>query len=127
MGRKLDICLLASAALASLLVAPPTFAVTFNIPDGSLAAALDAYSISPVLKSLSPARPCKVSGQKAFPGTCLRILHCPEYIWNRIYDASRWSSIAIVRAASERSENSQDELTSIKLRRQRHPQPLLKQ
>ncbi len=122
MGRKLDICLLASAALASLLVAPPTFAVTFNIPDGSLAAALDAYSIQSGVEvsvsshALQGIRTKGVSGDMSSDFALSRILSGTGFTTRRA-----GSSIAIVRAASERSENSQDELTSIQLAQAKAP------
>jgi len=116
MGRKLGICLLASAVLASLLVTQQVLAVTFNIPNGTLAAALDAYSIqsgvevSVSSQALQGVRTKGVSGDMSSESALSKILSGTGFTARHA-----GSSIAIVRAASERSENVQDGNLGIQL------------
>jgi iron complex outermembrane recepter protein len=116
MGRKLDICLLASAVLASLLATQQVLAVTFNIPNGTLAAALDAYSIqsgvevSVSSQALQGVRTKGVSGDMSSESALSKILSGTGFTARHA-----GSSIAIVRAAAERSENVQDGNLGIQL------------
>src|SRR5580692_5802534 len=116
MGRKLDVCLLVSAMFASFLATQQALAVTFNIPNGTLAAALDAYSIqsggevSVSSQALQGVRTKGVSGDMSSESALSKILTGTGFTARHA-----GSSIAIVRAASERSENAQEESLGIQL------------
>jgi iron complex outermembrane receptor protein len=116
MGRKLDICLFASAVLSSLLMTQQVLAVTFNIPNGTLAAALDAYSIqsgvevSVSSQALQGVRTKGVSGDMSSESALSKILSGTGFTARHA-----GSSIAIVRAAAEHTENVQDGNLGIQL------------
>jgi len=116
MGRKLDICLSALVALVAPLAAQQAVAVTFNIPNGTLAAALDAYSIqsgvevSVSSQALQGVRTKGVSGDMSSESALSKILTGTGFTARHA-----GSSIAIVRAAAEHSENSQGEARGVQL------------
>ncbi len=97
-------------------------AETFDIPGGTLAAALDAYSaqsgvpVAIATQSLGNARTKGVSGDMSPDQALTRILSGTGFAIHRV-----GSSIAIVRSASEHSENVQDEVNSIQLAQAKTP------
>ncbi len=122
MGRKLDTVLLASAALACSLVTQQASAVAFNIPDGTLAAALDAYSIqsgvevSVSSQALQGVKTKGVSGDMSSESALSRLLSGTGF-------AARHagSSIAIVRLPADHTENVRDEVGNIQLAQAKMP------
>jgi iron complex outermembrane receptor protein len=107
MGGKLETGLLALAMFASSLAAQQAFAVTFNIPDESLAAALDAYSIqsgvevSVSSQALQGVRTKGVAGDMSSESALSKILSGTGFTARHA-----GSSIAIVRATSGHSDNT---------------------
>src|SRR6185437_7315739 len=116
MGRKRNSRLMASVAFVSLFASQHAFATTFNIPDGTLAAALDAYSaqsgveVSVSSQALQGVRTNGVSGDMSSESALSKILSGTGFTARHA-----GSSIAIVRASSQHSENRQEEVSDIQL------------
>ncbi len=102
-------------SLTSLIMAAAN-AETFNIPSGTLAAALDAYSaqsgvpVAIATQALGGVRSKGASGDMSPEQALTQILSGTGFAVRRV-----GNSIAVVRSASERSENTSDDMANVQL------------
>ena len=121
MGNSIKNSITLAGSLICLFVTSAT-AETFNIPSGTLAAALDEYSaqsgvpVAIATQTLGNARSKGVSGNMSPDQALTQILSGTGFAIHRV-----GSSIAIVRSASEHSENAQDESGAIQLAQAKAP------
>jgi iron complex outermembrane receptor protein len=107
-------------------IAAPVSAENFNIPSGTLSAALDEYAaqtgmpIAATTKSLNGVRTRGVSGEMSPDEALTRILSGTGFAVHHV-----GSTLAIIRASAEHSENAEQPVENIQLAQARAPAPAL--